>query len=361
MKLKKLTSVLMIVSCCIVNAGGTIEENDSFDIELNDHLNLLVEEQTSNYPSYKLLRNFYDQLILEGTIKIGEGVLSYDDSSEEFKIDETLLKNVYDWAIDNELVTHSEFNILANINASNEKDIFNKDLDLGCAGAATACPFEYTVAAASTAALPCVAAAANGGANPFFDGWCATALASAGIVTYGGCGAQIYAACQQTPLPVTANTEPQSSAGPNRGVNSSGTCDDNARVNKMDFWTRKGKITKIRATCTNGSTFTVGSGNGSHKALSCDGGHMASGMIVRSGSYVDQVKLYCDEIQNIFASKHKFKGTAGGSGGSSTSTMFCAEGDGHLYGLQARESWHYRTKKRKLRYIKPTCKLLKGF
>lgn len=290
-------------------------------------------------------------------IRNGEGVLSkiYYPSLEEFVVDDQVLKNVYDWALENKFINLDDVAQISNNIKPDDFNYFNNNNNksfgrcaaavLGCAGGALINPNALEL-------LPCVAAAVEGGLDPFADAWCEAQYLGTAFVGFAACwGATNLACAKQAPDPTVMTP---GTAGPNRGSQTNGKCDANARVNKVQIWSRGGLVTKIKGTCTDGSDFTVGTGNGSSTVKNCGNGHMASGVYGMSGSYIDSFGIFCDEVAED-GNKFQGIGTVGGSGGGQYS-LKCSEGDGHLYGIDARETWHYLKKNRKFRYIKPLCK-----
>ncbi len=321
---------------------------------ISAHVGELAYEPEHSYPSMQVMNSIYKELLAQGVIRAGEGPLSSNATGEELVVDERLLRNVYDWALDNEYLDSSHASYIAQDIEPGNFDYFNaasKDV-LACTAATFACAGEGYASAQAVGALPCLAAGAEAGVNPVADAWC--------LATIGGIFGGAIVACMETIKESDCASEPDTSVfipgstGSNKGAHKNGQCGANGIVQRVRVWQRDGRITKIQGFCSDETSFYAGSGNGSSADLNCGNGHLASGIRGRSGSQIDSFGLHCDDVgeyNNKFDSTH----LVGGSGGGSYS-LKCPYGEGYLYGINARETWHYRAKKRKLNWIQPLCR-----
>jgi len=355
-------SILAAIVCLILSpialadqgqhssASGALDNDGAFSYADNVHASYDGYAHGTAYPDHDVLLSLYRDLKKMGLIKKGEGPLAFE--TDELVVDEQLLRTVYDWATDNDLVTADDLTLRTQVVRGNGPS--SAKISAACAGAYAACMVENVTATSGLMGLGCVAAAAEGGVNPFANAWCATQIA-AGFTTLGlTCLGGINASCKgNSPDPDLFNAV---RFGSNQGAHSSGTCSQTrAMVTELSAWTNGGIVRKVKAKCSDGSTFVVGTGTGTESTVKCGWKHTASGLRGRAGVKIDSVGLLCDYGPEAGNKWKNIGSLLGGTGGTSYKSQ-CPDGTGYLHGINARESWHYIKSNRFLYSIQAVCR-----
>lgn len=328
----------------IAQGNGLSSEIEHVDASQNRSVN------SAPYPKYEVLLSLYQDLKKMGLIKKGERPLAFD--SNELIVDERLLRNVYDWAIDNKLVTAEDLTLRADILRSNAP-YFAKST-AGCLTAYAACVGEVVSAPTAIAGIACVAAAAEAGANPTADAWCAIKVKASYTAVGATCLAGIVEGCKGNPPdPELFEAE---RFGSDQGRNTFGTCNQvRAMVTSISAWTNNGVITKIKATCSDGSTFTVGNGVGSEQTRACGAKHVGSGLRGKASDKIDAVGLLCDNTPEV-GNKWKPVGTLMGGTGGTNYESFCPNNTGYLHGIKATLNRALIADRRFIHSIRAVCR-----
>lgn len=353
MKTKIKLGVMVLTASMTVMANGINEDHRliSHDAGLA-HIN--ESNPVDHYPKMQVMLSIYKELIDQQVISIGEGVLSDIDPFEDYIIDEALLKEVYDWAKDNRFITNSDVDVITNDIKPDDYDYFGTQERVfwSCLGAVMGCGLDAVAANGLITGLSCVAAAAEAGANPWADAWCASQMAALGVAATGVCATELASACRGTPDTSGLNI---GTVGGSGGKKRTGYCSGNGRVNRLDISSNGGIVNKVKGYCNDGSSFTVGTGSGgSTKTRKCNDIGLVSGVYGRSGSKLDSLGVKCDAV--TYAGKYYSpQGTHGGSGGSSFD-LKCPAAEGYLHGLEIHETRHAIKKNRRIISLAAICK-----
>jgi hypothetical protein len=339
-------AILMIAASTTISAGNTEKFDHDYFTDTTEY-NLAYQ-----YPERNILLSIYKELKKQDVIRVGEGVLAEYDPFEEFVVDDEVMKNVYDWAIENKFISIEDVELIAQDIKEDNYDFFATKSVEACGVSIAACAGELIAAESAQEALPCVTAAVTAGTNPYADAWCAATMVGGALVVSAACKTEIESECTEQPDPSIYNA---GTAGNVTGKKRNGTCSVNGRVNHIIAWKRGQLIVKIKAYCTDGSNFTVGTGTkGTSWERECDNGSHVSGLYGRAGSHIDAISIHCDEALTADTSLDP-QGLIGGNGGSRFD-LVCPNGTGHLYGINARETNHALKKKRKLNSVTALCK-----